>query len=197
MSNYQYYTEIQTTLENQIPGLARNQVQKMFRAAFQKKKNRMISEFLNHPVTKEIEMGINAKNISGTLGGGSGNLFSFIGFDAGYDPIEPIEEVLLRTDFKLVKVTKREIEFSVMMPEPRDIFAVTPMPWASGRSWAKGIETGISGLGYYLLKSTDGSRSGLGIQSPRKVRKKSRFKNTQYITAFIKKYEKEFSNLEL
>jgi len=197
MSNYQYYTEIQTTLENQIPGLARNQVQKMFRAAFQKKKNRMISEFLNHPVTKEIEMGINAKNISGTLGGGSGNLFSFIGFDAGYDPIEPIEEVLLRTDFKLVRVTKREIEFSVMLPEPRDIFAVTPMPWASGRSWAKGIETGISGLGYYLLKSTDGSRSGLGVQSPHKVRKKYRFRNTQYISAFIKRYEKEFSNLEL
>tara|TARA_A100001015_G_scaffold288502_1_gene359414 strand:- start:774 stop:1367 length:594 start_codon:yes stop_codon:yes gene_type:complete len=197
MSNYQYYTEIQTTLENQIPGIARNQVQKLFRAAFQKKKNRMISEFLNHPVTKEIDMGINAKNISGTLGGGSGNLFSFIGFDAGYDPIEPIEEVLLRADFKLVKVTRRTIEFSIFIPEPRDIFAVTPMPWASGRSWAKGIETGISGLGYYLLKPTDASRSGLGVQSPRKIRKKSRFKNTQYITAFIKKYEKEFSNLAL
>ena len=197
MSNYQYYTEIQTTLENQIPGIARNQVQKLFRAAFQKKKNRMISEFLNDPVTKEIDMGINAKNISGTLGGGSGNLFSFIGFDAGYDPIEPIEEVLLRADFKLVKVTRRTIEFSIFIPEPRDIFAVTPMPWASGRSWAKGIETGISGLGYYLLKSTDASRSGLGVQSPRKIRKKSRFKNTQYITAFIKKYEKEFSNLAL
>lgn len=197
MSNYQYYTEIQATLENQIPGLARNQVQKLFRAAFQKKKNRMISEFLNHPVTKEIEMGINAKNISGTLGGGSGNLFSFIGFDSGYDPIQPIEEILLRTDFKLVRVTKREIEFSVTLPEPRDVFAVTPMPWASGRSWAKGIETGISGLGYYLLKSTDGSRSGLGVQSPRKVRKKSRFKNTQYISAFISRYKKEFSNLEL
>ena len=197
MSNYQYYTEIQTTLENQIPGIAKEQVRKLFRTAFQKKKNRMISEFLNHPVTKEIEMGINAKNISGTLSGGSGNLFSFIGFESGYDPIAPIEEVLLRTDFKLVKVTKKQIEFSVFLPEPRDIFAATPMPWASGRSWAKGIETGISGLGYYLLKESKTSRSGLGIQSPRKVRKKSRFKNTQYITAFIRRYEKEFSNLEL
>ena len=71
------------------------------------------------------------------------------------------------------------------------------MPWATGRSWAKGIETGISGLGYYLLKNTDSSRSGLGIQSPRKVRKKSKFKNTQYISALIKKYEKEFKNLQL
>ena len=71
------------------------------------------------------------------------------------------------------------------------------MPWATGRSWAKGIETGISGLGYYLLKNTDSSRSGLGIQWPRKVRKKSKFKNTQYISALIKKYEKEFKNLQL
>jgi hypothetical protein len=28
------------------------------------------------------------------------------------------------------------------------------MPWAAGRSWAKGIETGISGLGFYLRKET-------------------------------------------
>ena len=72
------------------------------------------------------------------------------------------------------------------------------MPWAPGRSWAKGIETGISGLGYYLKVSRDSSRSGLGIQSPRKLRRKgTRFKNTSYISALIKKYRKEFENLQL
>jgi len=197
MSNFEFYTEIQTTLENQIPNIAKEQVRKLFRAAFQKKKNQMILEFLNHPVTKEIEQGINAKNISGTLSGGSGNLYSFLGFEDGYDPIEPIEEVLLRTDFKLVKVTKREIEFKILLPEARDIFAVTPLPWATGRSWAQGIERGISGLGYYLLKKSKSSRSGLGIQSSRKVRKKSKFKNVPYISSFIKKKKKEFSNLEI
>ena len=71
------------------------------------------------------------------------------------------------------------------------------MPWATGRSWAKGIESGISGLGYYLKVSRDGSRSGLGIQSSKKVRAGGvRFKNTQYISALIKQYKKEFQNLK-
>ena len=39
----------------------------------------MISEFENHPITRELEMGPGGQNISGTLGG-KGNLFTFIGF---------------------------------------------------------------------------------------------------------------------
>ena len=131
------------------------------------------------------------------MGGGSGNLFSFIGFDSGSDPTDSIEKLLLSTAFTFSKLGKNSVNFSIYIPSAQEIFSITPMPWATGRSWAKGIETGISGLGYYLLKNTDSSRSGLGIQSPRKVRKKSKFKNTQYISALIKKYEKEFKNLQL
>jgi len=53
----------------------------------------MISEFLNHPITVEIKTGPYAENISGTLNG-YGNLFSFIGFSDGDDPINPIEGLL-------------------------------------------------------------------------------------------------------
>tara|TARA_R110001632_G_scaffold35298_3_gene89141 strand:- start:10399 stop:10983 length:585 start_codon:yes stop_codon:yes gene_type:complete len=181
----------------QIPKIARLETQKQFKKSFEKIKNQMISEFLSHPVTQEIKAGPNASNTSGTLGGGSGNLFSFIGFDSGSDPIDSIEKLLLSTAFTFSKLGKNSVNFSIYIPSAQEIFSITPMPWATGRSWAKGIETGISGLGYYLLKNTDSSRSGLGIQSPRKVRKKSKFKNTQYISALIKKYEKEFKNLQL
>jgi hypothetical protein len=181
----------------QIPKIARLETQKQFKKSFEKIKNQMISEFLSHPVTQEIKAGPNASNTSGTLGGGSGNLFSFIGFDSGSDPTDSIEKLLLSTAFTFSKLGKNSVNFSIYIPSAQEIFSITPMPWATGRSWAKGIETGISGLGYYLLKNTDSSRSGLGIQSPRKVRKKSKFKNTQYISALIKKYEKEFKNLQL
>ena len=70
---------------------------------------------------------------------------------------------------------------------------MTPMPWATGRSWAQGIETGISGLGY-LLRKNDG-RSGKAIQSRNKVRS-GKFQNTSYISALIKKYKKEFNNIK-
>ena len=185
------------SLTKQIPKVARPQIERQLRTAFQKVKNEMVAEFLNHPVTIEIKGGVAAKNISGTLDGIT-NLFSFIGFDSSSDPTGDIENMLYKTDFKFDRYTTRSIEYSVYIPEAKEIFAVTPIPWATGRSWAKGIETGISGLGYYLKVSRNNSRSGLGIQSPRQVRKKGvKFNNISYISALIKKYKIKFENLEL
>jgi hypothetical protein len=89
------------------------------------------------------------------------------------------------------------LEFEVTLPDAKDIFAVTPLPWAPGRSWAKGIESGLSGLGYYLNKSTDKSRSGLGVQTSQKIRKGVKFTNTKYISSILNKYQKEFENITL
>ena len=184
-------------INSQVPNVARGQVQKLFASAFQRIKNKMIVEFLNHPVTLEIKGGTSSGNISGTLGGTT-NLFSFIGFESGSDPTDAIEKILASTNFRFTRTTSNSVEFEIDIPEAAEIFAATPMPWAPGRSWAKGIETGISGLGYYLKIRKDSSRSGLGIQSSRKVRKSgSKFANTQYISALIKKYQKEFANLQL
>jgi len=188
---------IKAGIVTQIPKTIKPEVEKQFKQAFESIKNRMVLDFLNHPITQEIKAGPNSSNISGTLGGGSGNLFSFIGFESNSDPTNEIEKLLLSTSFRFLKLGNKSVDFTIYLPSAKEIFSVTPMPWASGRSWARGIETGISGLGYYLLKESDSSRSGLGIQSPRRVRKKSKFKNTQYISALIKKYEKEFKNLQL
>ena len=81
------------------------------------------------------------------------------------------------------------------MPTAQQIFLATPLPWETGRSWAKGIEEGISGLGYYI-KQVKNSRSGLGVQSQNQVRKGVRFNNTQYISSLIKKYNKKIKELE-
>ena len=176
----------------------RVEVQKQLNKSFQLVKNKMIAEFRNHPVTIELKGGIEAKNISGTLAGGSGNLFSFIGFESGDKPIDEIEKMLLKTSLVFSRFRSKSIEFTIDVPSPQEIFAVTPMPWAPGRSWAKGIETGISGLGFYLKVNRDTSRSGLGIQSRRRVRKEgSKFKNTKYISNILKKYKKEFESLQI
>ena len=184
------------SLKNQLPKLVQSQARNIVRRAFEKLKTKMIAEFQGHPVTREIRGGINAQNISNTLGGIT-NLYSFIGFDSNSDPIEPIEDLLLRTDVRFVKINKQMIEFEVTLPEAEEIFAATPLPWAPGRSWAKGIESGLSGLGYYLKKSSSSSRSGLGIQTSQKVRKGVKFNNTKYISSFLKKYQKEFENITL
>jgi len=160
---------------------------------FEEIKKQMIEEFNNHPVTVEIEGGIDSRNISGTLNGRT-NLFSFIGFDAGSNPIQPIRELLNQSLFRISSGNSGVVKATFDIPTAKMIFSITPMPWAAGRSWARGIERGISGLGFYLKKNK-GSRSGLGIQSRKQIRKGAKFKNTQYISALINKYEKKFKEL--
>lgn len=158
-------------------------------------KDEMIRDFLNLPVTKEIMAGPTSSNISGTLGG-YGNLFSFIGFQKGTNPIDPIINLLNQTTYNISRVSPRgQIKLTIVMPSSNDIFNATPVPWAPGLSWAQRIETGMSGLGNYLNKSSSSSRSGSGVQSGKKARS-GRFLNTKYITHFLKKWQRIFLKIE-
>jgi len=184
--------DVQMILEKQAPRVLKRPFEKDFKKKFLLVKSAMIKEFLSHPVTTEIMAGPNSSNISGTLGGIT-NLFAFIGFDSSDKPIEPILQMLEDMNYNYSGEAKIGVKYSVNIPEASDIFSITPMPWASGRSWAKGIETGISGLGYLLRK--ENGRSGKAIQTKNKVRS-GRFQNVSYISALITKYKKQFNNLK-
>ena len=156
----------------------------------------MIKEFLGLPVTQELMQGADGINISGPLNGVT-NLFAFIGFDRGAQPILPIIQALENTKIQFSKNIKNPRignSYNVYLPTAEEIFQITPLPWATGRSWAQGIERGISGLGFLLRKNNRG-RSGAAIQSRVKVRG-GRFNNTAYISSFINKYKKRFKELK-
>lgn len=162
---------------------------------FEKMKAQMIKDFLTHPVTKEIMAGPSSSNSSGLLGG-YGNLFSFIGFNKGDDPIRPIIDSLNRSLIKVSRATLRgTISVTIEIPSSKDIFSVTPLPWAPGISWAQRIEVGMSGLGWYMSKDSSSSRSTAGIQVDSKLRT-SMFSNTKYISLFISKWQKKFLEIE-
>jgi hypothetical protein len=183
------FQDLQTDKEYQ------NEIKRVIDQEFNKIKNEFIDEFMNHPITQEIQGGISATNSSNTLGGIT-NLYSFIGFDEGTDPIRPIEELLKQSNYRIL-FNKRSVEATVIfdIPTAAQIFEITPMPWATGRSWARGIETGISGLGYYL-KKTKNSRSGLGVQSTnQQIRSGVMFKNSKYISDLINRFNKELKQL--
>jgi hypothetical protein len=185
--------DVQKIIDSQSPKLLRKNFNNIIQNKFIIIKNQLIQEFLNHPITQEIKAGPNASNSSGTLDG-KGNLFSFIGFYEGDDPIQDILNILESIEVRFVKDIPSGNQFIVNFPEPNEIFAATPMPWASGRSWAKGIESGISGLGYYLLRTSSESRSGEALQTSVKLTG-GKFKNTKYISALLAKYKKQLINL--
>lgn len=188
--------DVQNALKRQAPKALRRSFEKEAKRQFKEIKAEMIKEFLSHPVTQEIMEGPNAPNLSGTLGGAS-NLFAFIGFNAGDQPVAPILERLEAVDIIYNREYKEKgigVSFNVFLPTAEDIFSITPLPWATGRSWAEGIERGISGLGYLLRKS--GGRSGAAVQSRVSKVRGGRFQNMPYISSFIKRYKKRFEELK-
>jgi hypothetical protein len=184
--------QVLNSVNLQANKILRPQVEDGLRDIVDDIKKQMIEEFMNHPVTEEIMNGYNSENISNTLGG-YGNLFSFIGFDFGDAPIMPIIDILEKTNVVFSRSGRNILTANITLPSAQDIFAKTPMPWASGRSWAKGIESGISGLGFYLNSYGKGN-SNAGIQVESKMRG-GRFKNVPYISALLNKYRVLFSKI--
>jgi len=155
------------------------------------KKREFISEFENHPVTKEISSGASATNISGTLGG-YGNLFSFIGFYSADNPVSVVTNLLNRIKLlQKIDIKKSGITANIYVPSLQDFGDQTKMPWQTGRSWLLDIEKTISGIGSYLYKKYDKSRSKTALQSNFDYSNKS-FKSVKY---FGEMYKKFISNL--
>ena len=153
----------------------------------------MVEEFQSHPVTLEINSGPNASNTSGLLGG-YGNLFSFIGFSSSDSPVETVIAILNK---KITTSVKRRdnnggYTITLIMPSKQEIYAATPIPWLSGRSWIDGIEKGLSGLGQYLYSEGGfkDSRSDTGIQVASRT-SGVKFRNTPYLSKVIDNFKKK------
>lgn len=176
-------------------GRNRSTVSSLIREEWQKKiidaQNQMIEAYENDPVTVEIDGGIFASNVSSTLGG-KGNLFSFIGFEAGSDPTQPIKELLRnKINFSVKALTNGNFKIEIAAPTKEVLYNVSPIPWNPGRSWLDGIEKGISGLGSYVYKESPASRSGKGVQTKTNVG--GRFSNRSYMTTILKEFQRNVS----
>jgi hypothetical protein len=150
----------------------------------------LLRAFEDHPITKEIDSGPGASNSSATLGG-YGNLFTFIGFDRGGDPISPIRALLAKS-IRVISTRKQRNRLGLILkftvPTEEEIAAVSPLPWATG-SWVEAVEKGISGVGRYLYSSNKGrfitSRSGQAIEATIEVRGSGSSAPTVYITGLL------------
>ena len=152
----------------------------------------LLKDFNEHEVTKEIEGGATAFNTSRTIVG-RGNLFSFMGFQEGVNPTHVVKHYLESSSyvFKNSKFNKtlsgNHFAFRVSAPTLSKIYKMTPLPWESGRSWVRGVERGISGIGHYMYGKFLTSRSGTGLQSKNEV-KFAAFKTTSYMSKMIEDF---------
>lgn len=188
--------EISTGKNGKVTG---REIRKYVLPIMEEARDDLVKDFYNHPVTREIKAGPTASNSSGTLGG-YGNLFSFIGFESGDDPIVAIGKILQRRlNVKVRSINNGRFRITMFnLPDTEEIFGASPIPWATSMSWADGIERGISNLGSFLYRekgirgSSKGSRSrsGTGIQVENTLRQNS-FSTTPYVSKMINEFLKK------
>ncbi len=176
-------------------GAWKKQAQIKMTKIFAAEKIKLLAMFENHPVSEEISNGPDASNNSGTLS--SGNLFSFIGFQQGKNPVSEVS-AFLAAAIKLNKTVKTNVSgknkvtvsHTIKLPNSQTLQAISPMPWESGKSWVTSIESGISGFSNYMDKLSKKSRSGRGIQVKGKVRS-AQYQPTPYLTPLIANFIRE------
>lgn len=143
-----------------------DQVNRRFGKFAEKVKNEFLDKVDNHVVSQEISSGTEGSNISGTLGNRSGNLFTFIGFSAGSDPVGELLDFLnQRIEYKpatkIIGSGKRTRTLAYLtFPEREEFDKQLPLPYENGRSWIWGIERGISSLGAFIAKEGYGNSEG-------------------------------------
>lgn len=184
------YREVTKKVAQSVSGQKR--INTVIQGKFSQEKEIFIEEFKQHEVSREItgaSSNADQSNISGTLPGSPGNLFGFIGFNSGDDPVTKVvevlnEELILRTTGHTVGEKKILINCSIR--EPKDsIIAASPLPFESGKSWVYGIEKGISGFGHFITGSRKKSRSTMGLQVENTIRKQE-FQTVDYLQKLLR-----------
>jgi hypothetical protein len=155
-------------------------------------KQELLEDYNDHPVTRELEAGADSENISQTLNG-IGNLTTYIGFQEGSNPTEPVRNKLNTVTLNpKAKVSDSDsnlsFEFDVIAPSIEEIEAVGSLPFEQGNSWIRGIENGISGFGAYIYgRMFKNSRSGKGLQGRRTFRQ-GNFRPVSYMNEIMTKF---------
>lgn len=155
-------------------------------------KQELLEDYNDHPVTKELEAGADSENISQTLNG-IGNLTTYIGFQEGSNPTEPVRNKLKTVSLNPKgKVSDNDsnlsFEFEVIAPSIEEIESVGSLPFEQGNSWIRGIENGISGFGAYIYgRMFKNSRSGRALQGRRTFRQ-GNFRPVSYMNEIMNKF---------
>jgi hypothetical protein len=157
-----------------------------------KSNRKLLEDFLRDEISREISAGPTAINITNTLGG-RGNLFSFLGYEQGSDPIGELAAFLSDSiQIRSIKSSKSKLTVivKIKIPTRDDMDELAQLPWVD-RGLVKAIENGISGLGAFLYsqKGFSASRSGFAVQASQNIYGGS-FKPQKYVSEIIREVAK-------
>ncbi len=191
------YRDIEKQVHESIKKQSRLVADKQADLLYRRAHRNLLRDFDKHPITAEILAGNTAVNFSDTLEG-YGNLFSFIGFRAGTDPINPLRQVLEEgVSMRPMGYRAFAWHYKITLPSRGKLEAATPMPWEGGNSWAYAMEQGMSNLSYYMYKRTNSSRSKTGIQAGDEgweINEDISFQKTKYLSELFQSFRETVDN---
>lgn len=178
---------------------------------YEQAREELFEEIDNHVVSRELNDGPNAANISNTLGGPanekSGNLFSYLGFEEGRSPVAEIKESIYTrmrgpTFKKTGSAHNPNYLITIKRPTVEAIEGDDSMRvdgGYTGRSWVSMIEDGYdNATSYYFKRGKEfkQSKSGPAYQIKRQLNEKS-FKAHPYLTKIIENFDRKiFKGIE-
>lgn len=191
------------------PILAR-EARELMQHDFDVKKEQVLKEFDQHPVTQELEGGETAFSRIPALATAGGNLFSFLGFYRGEQPAEELRDYLDESitlqphrgrgktvGNKLVYTAK--VSFPTIEEIDTAMRARAPLEWVS-RPFTSLISKGAPGLPNYLFresprfKSPDPSRSSTAIQTHSKALRGGSFSGVPYVGEILNTIKRLFAS---
>lgn len=183
----------------QYKNLARGAALSKVRSA----QNDMVQTFESHPVTNELAGGADYSGpslIRYHSADHKANLYSFIGFPEGTDPLDVLRKLLkFPIEVRVSTRVKNTYYFTVLAPTGEDIEQATPMPseyLSGGFSWARGIEDGdLLGIGNFLSIKASASRSGGGIQVKVNEPLDSEVSQSPFITDILEAFRRRIEQI--
>jgi hypothetical protein len=144
------------------------------RGFFEREKDRMLSEFESHPVTKELQSPSDSSQFLS-----QGNLVGLFGYEDATGEVDKVRENLEQTSIvfldrgRVDKDGRYVIRVKAETPSVALLNEETELPWQS-KGLVDAVELGVSGFFRTLFGGGfEGSRSGEGIQVKNKVRDES------------------------
>lgn len=172
--------------------VAYDRAEKIFIRAF----NSMLKDFDKHPVSAEIKAGPRALDYSGATSG-YGNLYSFLGFEAGSHPVDDLREVIIaNTSLQQTVFRNNGWYFRVRLPSEETIRSVTKMDWGTEDSWINAVEKGLDNLDSFMFKKKFG-RSRYGFQAPYEINEDLQFNKQPYLKEIFGNFRDRIENSKM
>lgn len=185
--------QLRREIEAQEARTIQPRMKEIMNKTFEEEKRALLKEFDNNSANKELKAGAQATSPSTR----AGNLYSFLGFVDGVQPVDELRNALEDgiTKGRVTKANGRgqilKYNMEVRIPTMEELKRKTRLLVWIDRSFIDYIENGLDNLKRYIFDANGfrTSRSGTGIQINGDIKGKRPLRGRNYVTKMLSDFK--------